>query len=401
LSLYPHPPHQTHNKVRVTIIPSKPGAAQHPAWFHNLRANPDVTFGGIPMRATVVSDQAECDRIWTLADRVFAPYATYRREAAKVNRTIPIVQLTPEVTFAFWDHEERQDRRVFFGRLSRRRHLERTLSPASTRGPNARTTTNCIPGIGAVTGYPRHVASAIILEQCIFCGGTEMSEEHIVADWVLRAFVRSRKPGPGLAGTFTAPDTLRVEAAEPVQTAEVTCKDCNNGWLALIDNAAAQVLKPLIRGESDVELDTDGQTAFAAWIYKCALIFDAAQHGADGELSSLRAGFLDSRLAGPRSVIYAGPTEAPTPLELPGLEQKLSLRLFAVRPANGTMRLDFNGQVSEIPIPGYQVLLGNLCVYLGGQVQPIAAESLVGFEQMWPAREEPVVVRPWLVGGSS
>ena len=77
------------------IIASKAGAAQHPAWFHNLRAHPDVTFGGIPLRAIVVSDQAECDRIWALADRVFAPYATYRREAAQVNRTIPIVQLIP------------------------------------------------------------------------------------------------------------------------------------------------------------------------------------------------------------------------------------------------------------------------------------------------------------------
>jgi hypothetical protein len=28
------------------------------------------------------------------ADRVFAPYATYREEAAKASRTIPIVQLT-------------------------------------------------------------------------------------------------------------------------------------------------------------------------------------------------------------------------------------------------------------------------------------------------------------------
>jgi hypothetical protein len=53
------------------------------------------------MHATVISDQAECDRIWALADRVFAPYATYRREAAKVNRTIPIVQLTTEFAFAF------------------------------------------------------------------------------------------------------------------------------------------------------------------------------------------------------------------------------------------------------------------------------------------------------------
>ena len=84
-----------HDSGQITIIASKAGAEQHPAWFHNLRANPDVTFGGIPMRATVISDQAECDRIWALADRVFAPYATYRREAAQVNRTIPIVQLIP------------------------------------------------------------------------------------------------------------------------------------------------------------------------------------------------------------------------------------------------------------------------------------------------------------------
>lgn len=83
-----------HDQERVTIVASKAGDEKHPAWFHNLRAHPDVTFGGIPMRATVVNDDAERDRLWVLADRVFAPYATYRRETAKVNRTIPIVQLT-------------------------------------------------------------------------------------------------------------------------------------------------------------------------------------------------------------------------------------------------------------------------------------------------------------------
>ena len=82
-----------HDGDRVTIIASKAGNEKHPAWFHNLRAHPDVTFGGIPMRATMVSDEAERERLWTLADRVFAPYATYRRDAAKANRTIPIIQL--------------------------------------------------------------------------------------------------------------------------------------------------------------------------------------------------------------------------------------------------------------------------------------------------------------------
>ncbi|HTA13676.1 MAG TPA: nitroreductase/quinone reductase family protein [Solirubrobacteraceae bacterium] len=83
-----------HDQNRVTIIASKAGDVKHPAWFHNLRAHPDVRFGGIPMRATVVDEEAECRRLWMLADRVFAPYAAYRREAAKANRAIPIVQLT-------------------------------------------------------------------------------------------------------------------------------------------------------------------------------------------------------------------------------------------------------------------------------------------------------------------
>ena len=84
-----------HDGDRVTIVASKAGFERHPAWFHNLRAHPDVTFADLPMRATVVTDEAERQRLWTLADRVFAPYATYRREAARANRTIPIVQLTP------------------------------------------------------------------------------------------------------------------------------------------------------------------------------------------------------------------------------------------------------------------------------------------------------------------
>jgi deazaflavin-dependent oxidoreductase (nitroreductase family) len=86
-----------HDGERVTIVASKLGLPNHPAWFHNLQADPDVVFGGIPMRAMVVGDEAERKRLWVLADRVFAPYAAYRREAAKANRAIPIVQLSARV----------------------------------------------------------------------------------------------------------------------------------------------------------------------------------------------------------------------------------------------------------------------------------------------------------------
>jgi len=79
---------------RVTIAASNAGDARHPAWYHNLLAHPDVMFGGVPMRAAVVEDEDERQRLWTLADRVFPAFARYRVDAANVNRAIPIVQLT-------------------------------------------------------------------------------------------------------------------------------------------------------------------------------------------------------------------------------------------------------------------------------------------------------------------
>ena len=84
-----------HDGDRVTIVASNAGSPRHPSWYHNLRANPDVVFGGIAMHAAVVDDEAERERLWHLADRVFPAFATYRRNAARVNRSIPIVQLTP------------------------------------------------------------------------------------------------------------------------------------------------------------------------------------------------------------------------------------------------------------------------------------------------------------------
>ena len=84
-----------HDGDRVTIVASKLGMPEHPAWFHNARANPDVVFGGEPFRAQLVSDEAERQRLWALADQVFPGYAFYRERAARAGRTIPILQLVP------------------------------------------------------------------------------------------------------------------------------------------------------------------------------------------------------------------------------------------------------------------------------------------------------------------
>jgi deazaflavin-dependent oxidoreductase (nitroreductase family) len=99
-----------HDGNRVTIVASHAGGPRHPGWYHNLRAHPDVTFGGIPMRATVIEVAAERDRLWVLADRVLPAFARYRRDAARANRTIPIVQLAERESDLHARRSERPDR---------------------------------------------------------------------------------------------------------------------------------------------------------------------------------------------------------------------------------------------------------------------------------------------------
>jgi deazaflavin-dependent oxidoreductase (nitroreductase family) len=84
-----------HDGDDVILVPSKAGAPEHPAWFHNAVAHPDVRLGGLPFRAAVVEGEDERARLWALADLVFPTYATYRARTAETGRTIPLLRLTP------------------------------------------------------------------------------------------------------------------------------------------------------------------------------------------------------------------------------------------------------------------------------------------------------------------
>ena len=72
-----------HDGDRVTIIASQAGRPENPSWFYNARANPDVLLAGRPFRAEVIQDEAECARLWQLADSVLPAFARYRETAAR------------------------------------------------------------------------------------------------------------------------------------------------------------------------------------------------------------------------------------------------------------------------------------------------------------------------------
>ena len=82
--------------ANAILIASQTGKPRHPAWFHNLRAHPDVELWaggrGGAYRARV-AEGAERDRLWKLAAKLYPGYDEYQRRATA--RQIPVVVCEP------------------------------------------------------------------------------------------------------------------------------------------------------------------------------------------------------------------------------------------------------------------------------------------------------------------
>ena len=79
----------------LVIVASKGGHPRHPAWFHNLRANPDTTVQVGSSRRDVharVASAAERARLWPRVVAAYRGYDDYQRRAP---REIPLVILEP------------------------------------------------------------------------------------------------------------------------------------------------------------------------------------------------------------------------------------------------------------------------------------------------------------------
>jgi deazaflavin-dependent oxidoreductase (nitroreductase family) len=80
----------------VVVIASKAGALKHPAWYHNVKADPEVevTIGGrrVPMCAEIAQG-GERDRLWAMACDNYTGYEIYQQRAGE--RVIPVVALRP------------------------------------------------------------------------------------------------------------------------------------------------------------------------------------------------------------------------------------------------------------------------------------------------------------------
>ncbi len=79
---------------RLVVVASKGGAPEHPAWLHNVRANPEVRFrwkGHDERRTARIADPTERAELWPKLLDLYPGYELYQERTG--GRRIPLVIL--------------------------------------------------------------------------------------------------------------------------------------------------------------------------------------------------------------------------------------------------------------------------------------------------------------------
>lgn len=89
---------QVEHEGEYAIIASKAGMPQHPGWYHNLVADPNVTIqDGAEAKAFTLRavEGAERDEWYARGVAAYPDYANYEVSAAEHGRTIPVFVASP------------------------------------------------------------------------------------------------------------------------------------------------------------------------------------------------------------------------------------------------------------------------------------------------------------------
>lgn len=81
---------------RVVLMASNYGGKRHPAWYHNVRAHPEVTMTAGGRSGRFVGRETsgeEYERLWGLAQQLTRAYSRY--QGMTEGRKIPVLTFTP------------------------------------------------------------------------------------------------------------------------------------------------------------------------------------------------------------------------------------------------------------------------------------------------------------------
>jgi deazaflavin-dependent oxidoreductase (nitroreductase family) len=80
---------------RYAVVASKGGAPEHPVWYYNLLAHPEVELQDGPVRQDMVARELSGEERAQWWDRSVAAYPPYAEYQEKTSRQIPVFVLEP------------------------------------------------------------------------------------------------------------------------------------------------------------------------------------------------------------------------------------------------------------------------------------------------------------------
>lgn len=107
---------------------------------------------------------------------------------------------------------------------------------------------------------------------CVFCGGTPLSEEHAIPQWVSELlpgegpYTHRRAGANAEIRTWRHPTLLQL-------TIRRTCVKCNSEWMSNVESSSRDLIARVMLGNT-ADWDREAQTVVATWAYKTALMLD-------------------------------------------------------------------------------------------------------------------------------
>lgn len=115
---------------------------------------------------------------------------------------------------------------------------------------------------------------------CLFCGNTELTREHVFAQWLLDEWnirkVKMDMQHHNFHGQKISERPLTLNSL----INGLICRECNNGWLSRIERQVKPILIKLLNHTSDnlITLLKENHNLLSMWAFKTAMILNHASN---------------------------------------------------------------------------------------------------------------------------
>jgi hypothetical protein len=143
----------------------------------------------------------------------------------------------------------------------------------------------------------------------VFCNGSNLNDEHILAEWLKLLVNPSENSRTDTTVDFNKPiaevDHQRKQGScfSIVPRPKAICFGCNGGWMSLLEQAAKPLLIPLVLGENSVIPHEDARI-IAAWATKIAIVSEYRDIGTPTVQSDARIFLMDRVTPPPNTTVW-------------------------------------------------------------------------------------------------